>query len=248
MINHSPNNLDKFPVPATGQKIPAGWFSRLVNFINSLVLHGDNQYLAVTHDKNGTTIRPTTALIDVLNRAGTPPAAGGGGSSYGIEATIDGSTASIALVEGGTASSISLIPTAPVTLTARSNGELIIGSTASGGGIGYPNYSSLITTLDYTNAGSWISYNQDVWLVGIVQLFVSNSTSTAQITLEYQPGGFQYILGQLTGPISGDGLSVSYPVMLPVKANTSFRFLAGYPPGAYSTISTDFYIKVLATI
>jgi len=238
-----------FPVPVSNKEIPRGWFAALVRFINSLLLRGDGRYFAVTHTTEGTTIKPTPALIQALERSGgAAPSAGGGGTSYGIEATIDGSTASIALVEGGTASSISLIPTAPVTLTAGSDGELIIGSTASGGGIGYPDYSSLITTLDYTNAGSWISYNQDVWLVGIVQLFVSNSTSTAQITLEYQTGGFQHILGQLTGPISGDGLSVSYPVMLPVKANTSFRFLDGYPPGSYSTISADFYIQVFPTI
>ena len=64
------------------------------------------------------------------------------GTTYGIEATIDGSTASIALVEGGTASSLSLIPTAPVTLTVGANGELIIGSTASGGGFGPPDFSA----------------------------------------------------------------------------------------------------------
>lgn len=83
MINKTPSNLDHFPVPVAGQEIPRGWFARLVSFMNSLVLHGDNQYLAVKHGANGTTIAPTTKLIDALNRSGTPPSAGGGGGGGG---------------------------------------------------------------------------------------------------------------------------------------------------------------------
>lgn len=79
MINKTPSNSDQFPVPVVGQLIPRGWFPRLVAFMNSLVLHGDNQYLAVRHDMNGTTISPTKKLIDALNQRGAPPSAGGGG-------------------------------------------------------------------------------------------------------------------------------------------------------------------------
>ena len=83
MINKTPSNSDQFPVPVVGQLIPRGWFPRLVAFMNSLVLHGDNQYLAVRHDMNGTTISPTKKLIDALNHSGTPPSAGGGGGGGG---------------------------------------------------------------------------------------------------------------------------------------------------------------------
>ena len=78
MINKTPTNLDKFPVPVSGQKIPGGWFARLVSFINSLVLHGDGQYLTVKHTQAGQTIAPTPALLQALGNGGAPPAAGGG--------------------------------------------------------------------------------------------------------------------------------------------------------------------------
>lgn len=85
MINQTPNNLDKFPEPVSGQLIPRGWFGRLVRFINSLILHGDGQYLTVKHTMDGQTIAPTPALLQALGRSGTPPAAGGGGaSSFGF--------------------------------------------------------------------------------------------------------------------------------------------------------------------
>lgn len=80
MINKTPTNLDKFPVPVSGQKIPGGWFARLVSFINSLVLHGDGQYLTVKHTQAGQTIAPTLALLQALGQRGAPPAAGGGGA------------------------------------------------------------------------------------------------------------------------------------------------------------------------
>lgn len=79
MINKSPTNLDKFPVPVTGQEIPKGWFARLVSFINSLVLHGDGQYLAVSHNMSGTTIKPTPALLQLASGRGSAPSSGGGG-------------------------------------------------------------------------------------------------------------------------------------------------------------------------
>jgi hypothetical protein len=78
MINKTPADLDKFPVPVIGQEIPRGWFSRLVAFVNSLVLHGDQKYFAVTHTLSGTSIKPTDALLQLASGGGTPP---GGGSS-----------------------------------------------------------------------------------------------------------------------------------------------------------------------
>lgn len=77
MINKSPTNLNKFPVPVTGQEIPKGWFARLVSYINSLVLHGDGQYLAVTHNMSGTTIKPTPALLQLASARGAAPSSGG---------------------------------------------------------------------------------------------------------------------------------------------------------------------------
>ena len=81
MINPTPSDLGKFPVPPSGQPIPRGWFGRLVRFINSLILHGDGQYLTVKHTLDGQTITPTPALLQALGNGGAPPAAGGGVSS-----------------------------------------------------------------------------------------------------------------------------------------------------------------------
>lgn len=80
MINPTPSDLGKFPVPSSGQPIPRGWFGRLVRFINSLILHGDGQYLTVKHTLDGQTITPTPALLQALGNGGAPPAAGGGGA------------------------------------------------------------------------------------------------------------------------------------------------------------------------
>ena len=89
MLSPNPDNLDRFPEPVSGQPIPRGWFGRLVRFVNSLVLHGENQCFVVKHSPNGTTIAPTTALLDALFRSsGSAPAAGSGGIGF-----LDPSTA-----------------------------------------------------------------------------------------------------------------------------------------------------------
>lgn len=82
MINQTPSDLGKFPVPPSGHPIPRGWFGRLVRFINSLILHGDGQYLTVKHTLDGQTITPTPALLQALGNGGAPPAAGGGAHPF----------------------------------------------------------------------------------------------------------------------------------------------------------------------
>ena len=195
-----------FPVPVSNQSIPRGWFAALVRFMNSLLLRGDGRYFAVTHTTEGTTINPTPALIQALERSGgAAPSAGGAGTSYGIEAVIDGSTASIALVPGSTVSSLSLVPTAPVTLTSGANGELIIGSTASGGGMSWP---------DYLNGGSSVEFdtsytaNSGGWLIGNI-VFVSSIGTISQISsanivlyLIKQNPAESILLGETQGVVS----------------------------------------------
>ena len=69
MIGKEPESLDKFAIPVSGQPIPRGWFARLVAFMNSLVLRGDNQYFLVSHSNAGTTISPSKKMVDLLNAA-----------------------------------------------------------------------------------------------------------------------------------------------------------------------------------
>lgn len=141
MINPTPNNLDKFPEPVSGQYIPRGWFGRLVRFVNSLILHGDGQYLTVKHTIDGQTIAPTPALLQALGQSGTPPAAGGGAS--GIEADVTGGTASISLT-GGTGS-VKFVGSGNVSIDENLSGEIEI---SGGGGIPYSGVSTTSIRLD----------------------------------------------------------------------------------------------------
>jgi len=73
-----------FQVPVSNKPIPRGWFAALVRFMNSLILRGDGQYFSVTHTTEGTTINPTPALLQALERAGgAAPSEGGGGGGGG---------------------------------------------------------------------------------------------------------------------------------------------------------------------
>lgn len=125
-----PISPDKFPIPTTGQPIPKGWFGRLVRFMNSLILSGDESNLLVKRTDAGTTIALAPALLQKLNRAGTPGASGGGAT--GIQAEVSGGTASIALT-GGTGSVV-IQPGANVNITGGSNGEIIISATGGTAG------------------------------------------------------------------------------------------------------------------
>lgn len=120
MINPTPSDLGKFPVPPSGHPIPRGWFGRLVRFINSLILHGDGQYLTVKHTLDGQTITPTPALLQALGNGGAPPAAGGGSGFLDPSAAVAHS-----IVDGSTYTTLSdgiLVATAAVTIHAGIQG------------------------------------------------------------------------------------------------------------------------------
>ena len=255
MINKTPSNLDHFPVPVAGQEIPRGWFARLVSFMNSLVLHGDNQYLAVKHGANGTTIAPTTKLIDALNRGGAAPSAGGGGS-YGIAANVTGGTASVSLVPGGTASSFLVVPGTPnVQISGGSNGELVIGAVMSGGFqpplYGDNNRIKVEDNTEYTSTNGG-------WIFGYIQWGASNVdygddfnisvslwtpllvSRTVVIRLIYQRSVLaQYV--DFGGTITREFCfpDIRVPVMIPVPPGYHFKFQHGYSMGSGS-ITFDF--------
>ena len=157
-----------FQVPVSGKEIPRGWFAALVRFVNSLLLRGDGRYFAVTHTTEGTTIKPSPALIQALERSGGAAPSAGGGTTYGIQATISGTTASVTLVPGSTVTSLSLVPTAPVTLTAGTSGELIIGATvSSSGGLPGPQYDGWSA---YYEPGVYYEFQTDGWVYGEVDI------------------------------------------------------------------------------
>ena len=206
---------DSFPVPVTGKPIQRGWFGALVRFVNSLRLRGDGRYFMVSRNLGGTTIQPSTALLQALDRPGGAAPSAGGGTTYGIEATIDGSTASVALVPGSTVTSLSLVPTAPVTLTAGADGELIIGATVSSGGFGPPNYAD--DNQVQVPFGTITSFSYNGWIVGYV-------------TYDYNSYGVEYLIQvDTTDFYIGFGWSqdTDYlchtPVCIPVPANQNFQ-------------------------
>ena len=217
MIGKTPQNLESFPVPVTGQVIPRGWFARLVAFMNSLVLHGDGQYLAVKHTMGGQTIAPTPALIQALGRAGGTP--GGGGS--GLQAAVTGGTASVS-VSGSTA--LQIAPAnANIQLSGGSNGELLIGASAM---TGLPDYASQSWDGFEVASGSTVSkvYNESRWLVGRIHCFTGASYSG---TFDIEISGRTITLFDFS--CNSDwysSFSISVPFLFFVPAQTSFDLIA----------------------
>ena len=122
-IDPTPSN-DKFPEPIAGQPIPRGWFGRLVRFINSLILRGDRQYFAVTHSMSGTTIAPSKAMIDALQRAAGAAPAAGGSAPQDLSASVTGGTASVTL--SGSTSAVEFVGTGSVTITGNTSGQIVL--------------------------------------------------------------------------------------------------------------------------
>lgn len=95
----------------------------------------------------GTTATTGVIMMGDLN-------SGGGGGTYGVEAVIDGTTASVNLVPGGSVTSISVVPGTNVSISGGSNGELIFGANVPGGGGGDPSYVYMSTGAFLMNANS----------------------------------------------------------------------------------------------
>ena len=192
---------DSFPVPVSGKPIQRGWFGALVRFVNSLRLRGDGRYFMVSRNLGGTTIQPSPALLQALDHSGGAAPSTGGGTTYGMQTAISGSTASVQLVAGGTASAFSLIPGPNVTITGTTSSITI---SAAGGG------SSAMSVPKY-RGGSWITFeaNQELyfpdsaqveWVYGTVYVsdWVQNNVDdqgTAKIHI-YPTGAHTYGDGQ----------------------------------------------------
>ena len=213
MISKEPQSLEKFPVPVSGQEIPRGWFARLVAFMNSLVLRGDNQFFCVNRSNAGTTISPTKKLIDLLSaRGGSAPASGG--TATGIEATVSGGTASVSV--SGNSPLVIAPANANVQISGGTNGELLLGASAMSG---VPDYASPVDTLALSYGSSATkTYNQTVWLIGSIGVNTASSMSgSVSITI----GTTTIELFDLTiGSTALAGLAV--PLSLLIPANSTF--------------------------
>lgn len=138
MINQTPSDLGKFPVPPSGHPIPRGWFGRLVRFINSLILHGDGQYLTVKHTLDGQTITPTPALLQALGNGGAPPA-GGSGANQDLSVSVSGNTATVGL--SGSTNTVQFVGTGDVNISGNPSGQIVLSGSA------FPNWRSLNSSM-----------------------------------------------------------------------------------------------------
>ena len=224
MINKSPTNLDKFPVPVTGQEIPKGWFARLVSFINSLVLHGDGQYLAVSHNMSGTTIKPTPALLQLASARGAAPSSGGG-EPQDISASVDGGTASIVL--SGSTSAVKLVGTGDVTISGNTEtGAIEINTTGGGGDICsfFPDYDHPIIPTGQVEMDTAYSFATPVWVIGEV---FAEADENRQLRGDLFITGIANVF-HAEGDFDSDACldRAGSPVSLPVPANRSFQLMS----------------------
>ena len=217
MINQTPSDLGKFPVPPSGHPIPRGWFGRLVRFINSLILHGDGQYLTVKHTLDGQTITPTPALLQALGNGGAPPAAGGCAS--GLVSSVSGGIASVS-VSGS--NPLTIKPGTNVSLEDDS-GALKINANGSAV-IGFPDYTkfSQAEFISLVNQQVTKTYTYPIWLIGEA---AKNTGSDMSCTISIDIGGKTInLLSVSIGSTTLYGYSV--PVFIPIPANTTFTLIA----------------------
>ena len=219
MINNTPDNFEKFPVPVTGTPIPRGWFGRLVRFVNSLALHGDERYFAVSRGPNGTSISPTGALIDALAARGGAPSPGGGAS--GLVATVSGGTATVDV--SGSAPLVVEPANANIQISGGSNGELLIGASAM---LGTPDYFAASPEFVYVDASAVkivSSQSSAMWLIGTVGV---NTASNMSGSVQFSMYPFSLTLFDITigtgSPLSG----LSVPVLLFIPAGHAFQLTA----------------------
>lgn len=220
MINNSPDNYEKFPVPVTGTPIPRGWFGRLVAFVNSLVLHGDKQYFAVEHGPNGTTIAPTTALINALSAgSGAPPASGSGAS--GLEAVVSGGTATVSV--SGSDPLVIEPANANIQIFGGTAGKLLIGASAM---IGTPDYFYASPEFVYVDASAVKlvpSQTSAMWLIGTVGV---NTASNMSGSVQFSMSTFQLTLFDLTIGTGSLLSGLAVPVSLYIPAGHAFQLTA----------------------
>lgn len=177
---------------------------------------------------NGISIResPSGVTIELEKQPGDTPQAIGNVGSYGIEATVVGSTALISLVSGGTSNSFSMVPSGDTSFSAGANGELIVNTTGSGVSL-FPNYTTIATSYNFTT-GVGYSGNRNCWLMGYIYIGYDMFTSSYPVaTINAYLGGGAYthqtLISANIGHTEG-GAEIYFPVCVPMPANQIFYF------------------------
>jgi len=145
--------MSLFPIPVSGQPIPRGWFARLVRFMNSLILRGDETYLSVKHTAEGTLIRPTNYLIEQLTKSGGTP--GGMGAPQHLTVDVTGGAATVGL--SGSTATAQFVGTGNVNVSGNTNGQIEIGVSGGTAGAGYPVWRNFTP---HSLSEHWTSNNQ----------------------------------------------------------------------------------------
>ena len=179
--------MSLFPIPVSGQPIPRGWFARLVRFMNSLILRGDETYLSVKHTAEGTLIRPTNYLIEQLTKSGGTP--GGTGAPQHLTVDVSSNTATIGL--SGSTSTVDFVGTGAVTFSENIDGQIEVNVPGgTGGTVFFPDYGS--TPINVA-ANTIYQYGQDMWLIGSVGLYTDSShgfPSSVYLKIYSESGSF----------------------------------------------------------
>lgn len=214
-----------FRVPVSGQKIPHGWFAALVRFMNSLVLRGDGRFTMVIRDESGTSVTLTPAAVAALTRAaGGPPGAGGVVQGFNVRTPAASDAAVVELVSGGT-HSITFEGAGGVTVTGGTDGTVLItGSTGSSAVLGFPDYTSVVWSIDSDHPSpslpASLQYAYPVWLVG---------TATVQdgqeIEISFYPSASTPVTHVLAAGFFEDSVTdeVTIPAAIPIAANVPFQ-------------------------
>lgn len=187
----------------------------------------------------GIDVRETASgyVIGLAQPPSNPPQVergGGGGGADGIEANVNGGTASITLT-GGTGS-VNLVGTGDVTISGNTNtGNIEINATGGGGGavVGMPDYANpLVTSVAYnTTYPSTFYANQDVWLIGMLNtVFDPNNYSLSghvEIALSNGTVTNNILLQDIFMNVSSNANEIETPVMLPIPRGYSFVLTCG---------------------
>ena len=151
----------------------------------------------------GTTATTGVIMMGDLN-------SGGGGGEYGIEATINGTTASVNLVPGGSVTSISVVPGTNVSISGGTNpNEVVV--TATRGDVGFPKWHD--TEEEYPiPVDEFDEYVApfDGWVVGQIR-----QNESLPYLVDIYVGNAIYI--GLGAAWSDPSFKIEFPILIPLK-------------------------------
>jgi hypothetical protein len=181
----------------------------------------------------GIDVRETASgyVIGLAQPPSNPPQVlNAGGGADGIEASVTGGTASIALT-GGTGS-VNLVGTGAVTITRNTTtGDIEINATGSTSSVGFPDYTSnKVSANAIVLDTTYGAYAFPVWVVGYMYTEYDNAdTQIGNIWVDFyengvSAGGIHLFDVRVPDDINGEQGLAQIPLLLPIPSGLSFKF------------------------